>query len=167
MNTKLALTQITVWALALCLVNVTGCSSAAVDKPRSDRKAGISLAGTSWVAEDIDGRGVLDQAQSTITFESESRVVGSTGCNQYFAAAQISDKAIQFGNAGSTRRACPPPVMDQEKRFLAALEAARTYRMKERVLELLDGSGRVVVRLVQTQGGGERSDRLPESYRTR
>lgn len=139
-----------------------GCGSMpATDGKRAESSA-ATLVRTSWVAQDIDGRGVLDQVQSTITFESETRVVGSTGCNQYFAPLKISPPNIGIGRGGSTRRACPPPVMDQENRFLAALEAARSYRMKDRVLELLDDSGRVVVRLMRTQGSAERSDRSPE-----
>ena len=49
-----------------------------------------------------------------------------------------------------TRRACPPAVMDQEQRFVAALAAARAYRQEGDVLLLLDEGGRPLLRLSRT-----------------
>jgi heat shock protein HslJ len=57
------------------------------DPPRA------SLIGTSWLAEDIGGRGVIDRAQTTISFEPEGRVAGSGGCNRYFGAVTIKGDA--------------------------------------------------------------------------
>jgi heat shock protein HslJ len=46
-----------------------------------------------------------------------------------------------------TRMACPSVVMDQETKFLAALEAVRKARREGDTLMLLDGDGRVRMRL--------------------
>jgi len=43
--------------------------------------------------------------------------------------------------------ACPPAVMGQEDRFLAALSAVRKARREGDTLLLLDESGRVLMRL--------------------
>ncbi len=43
--------------------------------------------------------------------------------------------------------ACPPAVMDQESRFLAALGAATAFRAEGGKLLLIDQGGRVRVRL--------------------
>lgn len=43
--------------------------------------------------------------------------------------------------------ACPPAVMDQESRFLAALGAVTAFRAEGGKLLLLDQGGRVRVRL--------------------
>ena len=48
---------------------------------------------------------------------------------------------------GSTRMACPPDVMDQEGKFLSALEAVKMARREGDKLLLLDGGGRVRMRL--------------------
>jgi len=88
-----------------------------------------AFAGTSWLAEDIDGRGVIDMLQSTLQFESAERVGGNAGCNGFFGGVSIDDWAIAFGAMGSTRRACPAAVMDQEQRFLQALSATTRYRL--------------------------------------
>ena len=110
-----------------------------------------SLVGTSWLAEDIGGRGVVDLVQSTLTFESDTRIVGSTGCNRYFASLQLSGTALRIANGGSTLMACIPAVGDQEARFLAALEATRAYRIDSRTshLWLLDQDGNELARLTQ------------------
>jgi len=88
-----------------------------------------SLLGTSWLAEDIEQRGVIDMLQSTLTFETDVRVIGMGGCNAFFGSAKLSGEYLELGPLGSTRMACAESIMDQEFRFLAALEAARQYRL--------------------------------------
>ena len=131
----------------------TGCQSVAptVQTPAATATTPGTpvLVGTTWMAEDIAGSGVLDGAQSTLTFESAERAIGSTGCNRYFVPMQVTDVTLHFGAGGSTRRACPPAVMDQEHRFLATLEAVRAYRHAGNTLWLLDDSGHAIVRLKQ------------------
>jgi len=39
--------------------------------------------------------------------------------------------------------------MDQEQKFLAALEAARSFQLEETVLKLLDESGSEIMRLTR------------------
>jgi heat shock protein HslJ len=117
-----------------------------------------SLIGTSWLAEDIGGRGVVDGVYSTLIFESEERVSGSSGCNRYQAPLQLSGTALRLGMASTTRRACPPAVMDQERRFLAALDAARTYRRDGSTLWLFDGTGETLLRLTLRATATERGE---------
>ena len=72
-----------------------------------------TLADTRWLAEDIDGRGVIDLARSTIEFQGTERIGGDTGCNRYFAQVTlVGDDSISVGQIGATRRACPPAVMN-------------------------------------------------------
>jgi len=78
---------------------------------------------------------------ATITFESEERLVGSTGYNQYFAPVQLSGTTLRIGAGASTRRACPPAVMTQEQRFLAALTSVTAFRHENRTLWLIDAAG--------------------------
>jgi heat shock protein HslJ len=85
---------------------------------------------TDWVLEEIDGRAVIDRVQSTIRFQGNDRIVGWGGCNRYFATVRSGFKFFEVGPIGSTRRICPPVVMDQEERFFAALQKARSIRME-------------------------------------
>ena len=130
-------------ALGLAVV-LGGCSTAGPAASTSP-----SLAGTSWVAEDIDGRGVLGGAQSTLVFDAAQRISGRAACNQYFGTVERGEGArLQLKPAGTTRMACPEPVMDQERRFLEALGTVASYRNDGGALSLLDATGRVRIRLV-------------------
>lgn len=88
------------------------------------------LIDTEWVLEEIGGSGVADRVQSTLHFQRHDRVVGWGGCNRYFAGLRSDGDIIHIGPIGSTRRICPPVVMDQEARFFAALQKARSIRME-------------------------------------
>lgn len=59
-------------------------------------------------------------------------VNGSAGCNSYFGSVLLGqDGAIRFGEMGSTLMACPEPRMEQEFRFLTALQQVRFYFIGE------------------------------------
>jgi heat shock protein HslJ len=104
------------------------------------------LANTEWLLEDLNGKGVIDNLQSTIQFmpnsESDSKTIGhiagNGGCNRYNADLKVkapktdSELSIQVGVIASTLMMCPPAIADQEQKFLDAL--GRSYRLK------LDGS---------------------------
>ena len=85
---------------------------------------------TDWVLEEINGSPVIDRVQSTIRFQANERIVGWGGCNRYFANFRSGFKSFEVGPIGSTRRVCPPVVMDQEERFFAALQKSRSIRME-------------------------------------
>ncbi len=128
------------------LLLATGCASAPPPAPTA--VALNLLEGTAWQAEEVEGTGVLDRAPSTIVFDAGLRIAGRAGCNRYFGTFEQSGDAVTIKPAGSTRMACPPDVMDQEGKFLSALEAVKTARREAGKLLLLDGGGRVRMRLV-------------------
>ena len=86
-----------------------------------------TIVGTAWRVADIEQRGVLKDAETTLRFETDDRVAGSGGCNRYFGAVSIDGSRVTFGDLGSTMMACPEQVMDQERRFLQALERTRSF----------------------------------------
>jgi putative lipoprotein len=109
--------------------------------------AAPTLFGTTWVAEDIGGSGVIDNAQSTFSVASDGRVSGRGACNGYFAQAEVNGDKIKIGKAGATMMACDQALMDQERKFLAALEAAASYRIDgDGKLFLVDAGGVDIVR---------------------
>ena len=104
---------------------IAGCSHTA-ESPKLVNE----LTDTEWGLEEIDGRGVVDNVQSTLRFETHDRITGWGGCNRYFTGFRSTGNGIKLGPIGSTRRICPPVVMDQEDRFFQALEKARTIRVE-------------------------------------
>lgn len=106
-----------------------------------------SLTG-KWLAEDIDGGGVIDRLQTTLEIRDDGIVTGTGGCNRYAGSATVSGSSIKFLPMASTRMACSAAVMRQEANFHAALEKVSAWRIDEqqRKLFLLDGGGFDLIR---------------------
>jgi len=126
------------------LLAIWGCQLA-----ERGNAAGESLIGAAWLAEDLEKRGVLDRAQTTIHFDSQERVSGSTGCNSYSASYKLKGNGLRFGPAAATRRACVPALMDQEQRFTRVLDATTSYRQDGEFLRLFNDQGQELARLVR------------------
>jgi heat shock protein HslJ len=113
----------------------------------------LKLEGTNWLVEAIDGGSVMEDVQPTVKFGKEGRVSGSTGCNLFSGAFTEENDQIQFGPLASTRRACPPKVMSQERLFLEAMAAVRSFSVdKNGLLHLTDTEGGELLRLSPVSG---------------
>jgi heat shock protein HslJ len=101
------------------------CASAAEEGAPSP----AALVGTTWRAETIAGRPVMDIAASTLTFVSAEEVAGLGACNRYHGRWRVTGSQVEFGPLVATKRACPPALMEQEMRFFAALQEANRLTM--------------------------------------
>jgi heat shock protein HslJ/phosphoglycolate phosphatase-like HAD superfamily hydrolase len=100
-----------------------------------------------WLAEDIAGGGVIDNAQSTLEISEDGSVSGNTSVNQYGGKAKIDGQKIEFGALAMTRRAGPPALMDQESKFTNSLAKVASFRIAETgLLYLMDATGKDVLR---------------------
>ena len=116
----------------------------------TDDAVAIGIEGKDWLAEDIQGGGVIDTAQTTLMVDSDGTVSGSGGCNRFMSKATISGSNISFGEIGSTYMQCPPALMNQERKFLDVLGKTRSYKMDSGKLVLIDESGDELARLAQS-----------------
>jgi heat shock protein HslJ len=82
---------------------------------------------------------------ATISFGDDGGIAGSTGCNRFFGAGVTHDGAIVLGPLATTMMMCPDGAMTQERRILAALDAARSWELEGEILRLSDGEGRIVL----------------------
>lgn len=87
------------------------------------------LMGKEWVVEDIAGRGVIDGSRLSLTFSSDGQLSGNTSCNRMFGPYSLSGPKLTISNAGLTKMACAPALMDQEHRFVDVLNAVQSYRI--------------------------------------
>ena len=94
---------------------------------RHGEQVAAVLWGTSWRLEDLAGAGAIDEAQATLEFPENGRVSGNGSCNQFDGTVTITDDAIAFGPLATTKMACDESVMNQESRFLAALNEAQRF----------------------------------------
>jgi heat shock protein HslJ/uncharacterized lipoprotein NlpE involved in copper resistance len=102
------------------------------------------LDGTAWTLVELTGHPLVPNATATIRFET-GRVQGSDGCNTYSGPYATTGGGFRLsGGLVSTRRACPEPVMKQADAFLAALAKARSTRVGDGRLSLLDEGGSVL-----------------------
>jgi heat shock protein HslJ len=91
----------------------------------------LNLVGSEWLLEDLGGSGVLDRVQATLAFPESGKVAGKGSCNRFFGTVAISGHTIKFSAMGSTKMACPEPIMNQEEKYLAALQAADRFESKD------------------------------------
>ena len=131
-------------ALALLL----GLSACASVSPVPDE----SLLNTYWRAIEVEGKpavAVNNRNEPHFVLAAEYRAHGSDGCNRFNGSYDLS-QGLRFGRMASTMMACIPPVDVQAREFTTALLETANYRVKGRVIELLDAKGRVRLRLEAT-----------------
>lgn len=126
------------WAgvtLAVAVTGLVGCGGSG-ESP-SEPTPAAALQGPTWRLTAIAGQSVLDGTTITAEFSSESRVAGRAGCNGYFGTALADAGTLRVGPLASTLMACAPDaVMEQEKRYLETLQAAKSYAVVDGELRL-------------------------------
>ena len=128
------------------------------------------LAGTEWQLVSLGPPGsevdVVAGTTPTANFGEDGRVGGSTGCNNYGGTYEVRGDMITIGRLVSTRRAClDQNANEQERRFLAALEAANRFRLSSSRLTIFADRGRTVLNLVSSSPS-DPGDRPPSDDRS-
>ena len=121
---------VALFALALVACAGVPAQTTAKQGETMTAPAAQSLLGTEWLLEDLGGRGVLDRVEATLAFPEAGRVTGNGSCNRFTGSVEIGGGTIRFWQVASTRRACVPAVMDQEAKYLKALEGAERVAME-------------------------------------
>ena len=110
------------------VLGVVGCSSGDGTTPTGPSAASVSLAGPNWSLTTLGGKSVLEETKLTALFSDDDGVSGSAGCNNYFGRARVEAGRLSVGPLGSTMMACGRDgVMEQERLYLASLQAATSY----------------------------------------
>jgi heat shock protein HslJ len=120
----------------LAAVGLTACGGSSLSPTGSTSP--LELVGPTWRLVRIQGQPVIDGTAVSAEFTSEARVAGKAGCNQYSGGARAEDGGrLVVGPLASTRMACSPQaVMDQETRYLTALQAAESFAIDGSQLRL-------------------------------
>jgi heat shock protein HslJ len=109
---------------------VLAVSSMREVKVKPPAAAAFHLANSEWLLKDLEGSEVLDNVQATLAFQETGKVSGNGSCNRFFGSAKINGNAIELGPLGATRMACPEAIMNQETKYLSALQAANRFEWK-------------------------------------
>lgn len=136
----------------LLLALVSACAARGA-KPQSDAApASRPLAGTEWRLVDVGGRVAIGGNGTRVPFLSfdatTSSVQGHSGVNSFRGPYALDGKSLRVENLAMTRMAGSPELMQQESAFTSAIHAARSYRIAAEELQLLDGGGATLARLV-------------------
>ena len=102
------------------------------------------IEGRDWRAQDVNGVPVTGDRPPTLRLQGK-RATGNAGCNNFAGSYKLKSGRIEFGPVISTRMACDPAVMEQERRFISILAAARSFtRYGNGSLSLIAPDGRAI-----------------------
>lgn len=104
-------------ASALMAAALVGCASAPTPLQQDQAYT------LEWIGE----RPLMDYSHLSLTLSGDGRAYGNAGCNHWFAPYTLQGEALHFGPVGSTRKLCAPALMEQEGRFLKALERVQRW----------------------------------------
>ncbi len=80
-----------------------------------------------YQAEWISGKPRIHHSHPTLILGEDGRAYGNAGCNHWFASYRMQGDQLSFSEIGSTRKMCPPVLMEQEQRFLDALSKVQRW----------------------------------------
>jgi heat shock protein HslJ len=123
--------------LLALVIGISGCASSMSTPAESD------LAG-AWVVEFIGERPVIDNSPASFEFVEEGRVAGNASCNQFTGTYVMSGDSLVFSKLASTKKMCPPALMEQETRFLTALQGVAKVRFEKGLLILLESNDKML-----------------------
>jgi len=93
-----------------------------------------------WIIEDVDQRGVMDNALLSLAFNGEGRVSGQLGCNSVAGRFTIDKAGLRFGPLVTTRKICvSTALMYQEALVLRSLQAMNAVAWSDNGAAILTG----------------------------
>lgn len=125
--------------LSACVTTGTGSSSAGTISI-------TALQAGEWRVEDIAGAGVIDNSPATLLFGPEGRLSGNASCNRLIASYTVEGSRLTISPAGTTMMACPPALMDQERKLVDLIGTVTRYSIdRTGKLILISASGKGIV----------------------
>lgn len=104
------------------------------------------IRGVEWRATDIAGQDPVGGAPATLRLQRDRSLAGgSTGCNIWSADYRLGAGTVEITDLTSTRRACPEPLLEQERAYLSVLQQVDRYVLwPDGALTLAGPAGRTV-----------------------
>ena len=112
-------------------------------------KPNASLTNTYWKLTELNGEPALlgagqKELHMVLTTEG-NRLRGFSGCNRFTGTYKVEEGHMQFLQMASTRMACMDG-MEQEQRFLFALESTSRFKISGDSLSLHGADGKLLLR---------------------
>ena len=134
-----------------------GCPQANASAPPAPHSmASPSLRGTLWRLQALQGSSgptlfkPPGPAPELLLAPDLERVSGTGGCNRLMGGFRLAGEELSFSRIASTKMACPPNVMDFERRYGEALAQVQRWSIDKRNLLLQDAGGRTLLLFMAT-----------------
>ena len=109
---------------------------------------GASLTGKQWRPVYLGAEAVPEDSGLHVEFAVDGSINGHGGCNSFFGSLEKTESGLSVGPLGSTRMACPEPIMSRESAFLSALQQATMFEVAGDKLSCLDDDRKLLIELV-------------------
>ena len=109
---------------------------------------GAEITGIKWRPVVIGEEAIPEDSGMHIRFEVDGSIKGHGGCNGFFGSLEKADTGIGVGPLGTTRMACPEPIMHRETAFLDAVQKTANFDKSGDKLNLLDVESRVLAEFI-------------------
>lgn len=114
-------------AKMLCLYNRKNKRVEVQELAEPVAKAAAVVKDVWWRAEDIGGKGIIDNSEVTLMLGGDGKIGGKSGCNGYSANYQLTGDTLKvFPPMIGTRMMCPPSLMNQEEAYRRLVETAQS-----------------------------------------
>ncbi|MDC0612106.1 META domain-containing protein [Vibrio sp.] len=134
---KFSLKQIvTISAIALAM---TGCKSTGTQTSSYTLE---DLQMQKWSLQQIDGQAVQVSDGNTVPYlriDEKMMAVGYTGCNRFFAEANIKRDKLSIDKMNSTRKVCEKDAVELENTFKKHLSEENAINISDNTLTLSNG----------------------------
>ncbi len=110
--------------------------------------SGAEITAIKWRAASIGDEAIPANSGIYIRFEVDGSIEGNAGCNGFFGSLEQRDSGVGVGPLGTTRMACPDPIMSREISFIDAVQKMASFQSTSDSLSLLDEEGDVLVEFV-------------------
>lgn len=122
---------------------LSACSTNSLEKENNMEKS--VLENSKFQAIELNNIAVKNSEKvAFISFESDSKIHGNLGCNNFFGSYQLIKNELNLGQVGSTMMMCQN--MDTEREFLDVLQNTKTYKLENNILELFNKDGKNIAK---------------------
>jgi heat shock protein HslJ/membrane-bound inhibitor of C-type lysozyme len=92
-------------------------------------EAATLLHGAPWTIDQVAGDVTVDGSRTSIEFRPDGSAGGRASCNTFRGRYTLTAEGLTFGPLVTTRMACAPPVMAQERTVLEILRDVRRFEI--------------------------------------
>lgn len=140
-NYKPAFSQRLIGSMVAVVVGCVGVAAAPVLAQDASSETPLLMAQSSSIAgswrlvnmtESSAPTPMVPAADTELTADfAGDRISGSGGCNRFMGGYQTQSGQLSIDTLASTQMACEEPVMNQEMKYLMALEGAQRYEVND------------------------------------